>query len=764
MSNVHLIASTAAWLSILLPGAGFGQTFELQAPTPSPKNMLSIHAVSADEAWVTAGSLFAQTGDLVHTTDGGKSFSVLPVNSTTTLNAVHFLDAQHGWCAGNGMFHTTDGGQTWIQDNDWGSIYTLFFVDELHGWAGGNGGFVYRTVDGGQTWAIGVSVQSGWTVRELWFSDALNGFAISIDGSLSRTTDGGLSWTKLLDLTPTLSDPFPNTTSIDFVSATEGWIIGGETFLHTTDAGISWQSVNVPSGIWAQGADFADALHGVAVGDEGSVVRTDDGGATWTSVQLPMAARLWDVSFAEGVAYACGSNGLLLRSNDFGATWKQISSGAAHTARDLSAIDGHRAWAANENGEIALTTNGGQLWERINVDGFDEFGDLWCVDFIDENFGWAAGQQQVFGSVYTDGRIARSTDGGRTWTQKFTSNGFEFFGLVALDQDSAIAFGRGTFASSAFVRTDDGGATWQPSGPAGTQNGFRAATFLPGSQTGWLVGNAIHKTTDGGLTWTKVFDSPVMLASVSFADEMHGWASGFVNSLYRTTDGGATWTPQNAGGPAGIAYMGVEAVGPDEAYLVGWQRYVAHTVNGGANWQPLALPPVAHNLYPAPSVEWNAVAFADSGNGWIAGNEGTYAMQDNQSLVATPSFVSAGIGGVQHFTLRPGVEHAGEVFVLLGSLSGTQPGLLDPASGLTLPLVNDGYFQFLLNSLGGGLLSPMIGIVNDEGFGASELRIPVGLNPGFVGMSADHAYATFDLFGAGGLTSTSNAVQVTLHP
>ncbi|WP_419186075.1 WD40/YVTN/BNR-like repeat-containing protein [Rohdeia mirabilis] len=761
--------STALSLALapILVVTGFGvaraQEPELQAPLPSPKNMLSISAVSSDEVWATAGALFAQTGDLVHSTDGGATWEVLPVNTTSTLNSVFFLDQQRGWCAGNGIFFTTDGGATWTKANDWGSIYTLHFVDELHGWAGGNGGYVYRTTDGGQTWAFGVSVQSGWTVRDLWFRDALEGYAISIDGTFSRTTDGGASWSVVMDLTPSFLDPLPNTTAIEFVGANEVWVIGGETFMHSIDGGATWSQAAVPVDTWAHAAAFADALHGVAVGDSGNLVRTEDGGLTWTTVDTPYGQRLWDVSFSGGVGYVCGANGLLLRSDDFGATWSQISSGAAHTARDVDALDAHRAWVAYENGEIALTTNGGQLWERIQVDGFDEYGDLWCIDFFDANNGWAAGMQQVFG-LADDGQIARSVDGGRTWTLQFAVTNFEFFGLEALDEDTAIAFGRGNFASSAFVRTEDGGATWFPSGPVGTTNGFRGADFLPDKQTGWLVGNSIYRTDDGGLTWTKQFDSPVMLASVSFADARNGWASGFQNTLFRTTDGGITWTPQTAGGPAGAAYMGVEALSPDEAYLVGWNRFVAHTTDGGSSWSPVPLPPVAHNLYTASAVEWNAVDFVEGGNGWFVGNEGTYAIRDERTFVATPHAISVATGGQQTFTLRPGPEHENELFVLMGTFSGTSPGFVDPNSGLLVPIVYDGYTNLLLGSWGASIVTPLFGLVGPGGFSQSRFSIPAGTDPSFAGQTLHHAFFTIDLFGSGLMEHASNAESLELLP
>ena len=82
------------------------------------------------EVWASVGALFNQTGDLVHSTDGGNTWEVFPVNPTETLNAVFFLDVQYGWAARTGFFHTTDGGATWVKDNNWCAIYGLFFEGE----------------------------------------------------------------------------------------------------------------------------------------------------------------------------------------------------------------------------------------------------------------------------------------------------------------------------------------------------------------------------------------------------------------------------------------------------------------------------------------------------------------------------------------------------------------------------------------------------------------------------------------------------------
>src|SRR4051794_20203174 len=132
-----------------------------QAPLPTSSNVEGLDAISATEAWVAAAPLLGDGGALAHTTDAGRTWSVVDV--PRQVNAVFFTDRRHGWAAGNAFFHTTDGGATWSQDNDYGTIYDLFFLDSLHGWAAGNGAVTYFTKDGGLTWHA-VSTGGGSTM------------------------------------------------------------------------------------------------------------------------------------------------------------------------------------------------------------------------------------------------------------------------------------------------------------------------------------------------------------------------------------------------------------------------------------------------------------------------------------------------------------------------------------------------------------------------------------------------------------------------
>ncbi|MCZ6574991.1 MAG: YCF48-related protein [Gammaproteobacteria bacterium] len=90
--------------------------------------------------------------------EGPASLSATPVfhNPTSTLQAVHFVDAERGWAVGDGgtVLATTDGGRTWsVRDaGTTAALWSVDFVDAERGWAVGDGGTVLATTDGGRTW------------------------------------------------------------------------------------------------------------------------------------------------------------------------------------------------------------------------------------------------------------------------------------------------------------------------------------------------------------------------------------------------------------------------------------------------------------------------------------------------------------------------------------------------------------------------------------------------------------------------------------
>lgn len=106
---------------------------------------------------------------------------------------------------------------------------------------------------------------------------------------------------------------------------------------------------------------------------------------------------------------------------------------------------------------------------------------------------------------------------------------------------------------------------------------------------------------------------------------------------------------------------------------------------------------------------------------------------------------------------------AGDAYAILGSLSGTSPGLPVPGTGFVLPLVIDAYLEFTLVSVGGGgLLSAPVGLLDARGRATCDFALPPGLPPSFAGLSVRHAAVVFDLHtpGAPAAHVTNEATSV----
>lgn len=110
-------------------------------------------------------------------------------------------------------------------------------------------------------------------------------------------------------------------------------------------------------------------------------------------------------------------------------------------------------------------------------------------------------------------------------------------------------------------------------------------------------------------------------------------------------------------------------------------------------------------------------------------------------LYADVQTVSLVMGGTQTLTLNAGAAHAGEFYLLLGSLGGVGP---TPLLGVDLPLTADAYFDLTLSQGGAGLLGGNFGVLDAAGSATATFSIPPTPNFLLVLTPARHAYLTFD--------------------
>ena len=116
-------------------------------------------------------------------------------------------------------------------------------------------------------------------------------------------------------------------------------------------------------------------------------------------------------------------------------------------------------------------------------------------------------------------------------------------------------------------------------------------------------------------------------------------------------------------------------------------------------------------------------------------------------------------GGIQMMHLDGGQAQAGRWFLILGSVTGTQPGVR--LGEFTIPLNYDVYTNFTLTTIGRGLIVNQLGRLGSDGKATAGFVLPPKLvPPSLVGLSVHHAYVTANE--SGGIGSASNAISVKL--
>ena len=77
-------------------------------------------------------------------------------------------------------------------------VKQILFLDETHGWIGMNSGAVvpnlWRSQDGGVTWASVSAIPPGVPVTSITFTDSQHGTVVTPEGNWT-TSDGGVTWT-----------------------------------------------------------------------------------------------------------------------------------------------------------------------------------------------------------------------------------------------------------------------------------------------------------------------------------------------------------------------------------------------------------------------------------------------------------------------------------------------------------------------------------------------------------------------------------------
>jgi len=149
--------------------------------------------------------------------------------------------------------------------------------------------------------------------------------------------------------------------------------------------------------------------------------------------------------------------------------------------------------------------------------------------------------------------------------------------------------------------------------------------------------------------------------------------------------------------------------------------------------------------------------YAGAAHSWVAIDLGC------QPLLRDVAQISVSAGGAQAFLLGAGFgDDAGTAYLVLGSASGTEPGLL--LGSVDVPLVPDPYFVWTANNPNEGPLVGTFGLWTPGTPSIAELKLPPSSQTALVGLTLHHAFVALDLASPVLFVQASNAVSLDLVP
>ena len=546
---------------------------------------IAVDPVDPNKVYVAAGQyLGAGNGTILSSTDMGRTWNQNNISAPMGGNAdgrsmgerlavdPNLPSTLYFGSRNAGLWKSTDSAQTWTQigghpsvdgtgaGNSPGTGYGLTFVlfDPLSGSPGSATPAIY----------VGVGTTTG--------------------PSLYSSNDAGATWTAVVG---TPAGMMPHHAVLDgcgdlYLTYNNGSgpnsVTAGAVWRYTPPLGL-WANVSPPSGGYGFGGISADPAHPgtlvvTTIDDwaQGTIFRTTDGGATWTSL---VAAARGDVAGAQWLYWhtsnlpAMGWLGDVEIDPFDSAHALFITGQGLWSSDDLTAADagGAPTWTFADDGleetvvlDLASPPTGAPLLSGVgDIGGFQHtnldvsptggmsanpiFGNTTSLDFAEVV---PTGMPVVVARVGTASSSSKqtgaySTDGGTNWTP-FATLPMATGSTTPNSGSIAVAADGSTFVwvpkSGMPSYSLDKGTTWMPTTGL-TGGALVASDRVNPSKFYARGGGTMLVSTDGGATFNATSATASGRPRPVFGIEGDVWVSIGNGGLMRSKDSGATWQP-----------------------------------------------------------------------------------------------------------------------------------------------------------------------------------------------------------------------------
>jgi large repetitive protein len=537
----------------------------------------------------------------------------------------------------NGLFKSLDGGATWRLSSTGINILQGRFVyrvalapDGVTLFASVPNNATYRSVDAGATWSPMTNGLAGIFVSAFAIDPASPATVLAgtVGSGVFKTTNGGASWASSSSGLP------PNATINDVVAdagvPTTYYAATSNGMFVSADGGANWTpaSTGLTSSIVASVAADPFTPGTAYAGTNGGLFKTTNGGVLWTTSH----AGIPNTNFGFGRVvidpttptnvYTVHAGQFVYRSTNAGASWSLSSTGlsqginwiaASPTTGSLFAgssskagvfrtTDGATTWTSQNSGLrglgiSALTTalnvpqtiiagaNSGGPYRSLN--GGDSWSSIGSSVSANVNaISTDATGQIIYVGTGTPATIYRSADGGANFTSRNIGSPSNISSIAMVPSAPDVVYA----ASNGVYKTSDGGTTWSPTTFPAASLAFSLAidenapsVVYVGTRTG-----QIHRSGDGGATWTVVFTttSTTTINSVLIDPTAPQTVyAAFGNSLLKSVNGGP-WVSAGTGVGANPVSLAANSTG--SIYAATRVSGVFRSTNGGTSWTPFA--------------------------------------------------------------------------------------------------------------------------------------------------------------------------------
>jgi len=438
-----------------------------------------------------------------------------PVNPTTA----------YAGTGGDGVYKSTDGGTTWYPANEGMGVPTVtaLVVDPQHPstlYAGANAydapkdSGIYKSTDAGQTWSLldmtafgeyrnALDLAIDPVTTSTLYASTETGSGSYEGGGVFKSTDGGETWAAVHE---GLFNAKVWGLAIDPTAPSTLYAAASDGVSKSVDGAGSWSSAS--RGMLAATAESlaVDGSTVYAGTDSAGVFRSSDGGVRWILARGGMTggdlvASLAADSLATGALYAGTLGGGVYKTTTEGARWVPVNIGL--TERDVRSVAVDRAgrvYAGTDDG-VFESLDGGRHWRRVLHPYVGWVVSVVATDPTLPDVVYAAGW---YDAVY------KSTDGGATWALTDDGIGDATQLALAVDPSDPHVLYLGAFCENpgerCVYKSSDGGASWHPMDAGVSRTGVDALAIDPNDPSIVYAGtldSGVYGSSDGGDSWLR---------------------------------------------------------------------------------------------------------------------------------------------------------------------------------------------------------------------------------------------------------------------